>query len=82
MLDSRSRRAVAAAVCVVREAFCRTGAQEGPISAANELAVANSSIATVLAHMMQPTAAERGGLLTPAFLAETVAVFAAGRPFT
>ena len=79
MLDSGNRRAAAASLCVVREAFCRTKARRGPVYAPNRLAVANSSFATVLAHILQPSAAQRNGLLTPAYLAETVAVLVAGR---
>ena len=80
MLASGSPRATAAVVCLVREVFCRTAGQPGPIFAANRLAVANSSIATTLAAMMAPAAVEWGGLMTPAILAETVAVLVAGRP--
>ena len=80
MLASGNQPAISAAVCLVREGFCRTGAQPGPLFAANRLAVANSNIATVLADMMQTATVEGAGLLTPAVLAETVAVLVAGQP--
>ena len=82
MLGSKSPRARAAAVCLIREALNRTGAQPGPAFAANRLAIADSNIATVLADMLvlRLTAAEGGRLLTPGVLAETVAIMLEGRP--
>ena len=54
MLQGGNPRASAAAACLIRETLCRTGAQPGPVSAANRRAVANSHIVEVLADLLQP----------------------------
>ena len=82
MLGSKSPRARAAAVCLVREALSRTAVGPGsPFIIYTRVRVADSNIATVLADILvlRLTAAEGGRLLTPGVLAVTVAIMLEGR---
>ena len=80
MLAGRDAHATAAAVCLLREAFDRTTAQPGPVSAANWLKIANNRFGSALADALLPDATETSNLLASCLRADTVSEAVAGQP--